>query len=105
MRRPSVSSVVRLPPTGFWLFVPILWLLAAGCGRRESPVAAGIRDQVLHLGNGAEPQDLDPQIIAAYTDYNIVIALFEGLAAIDEKTSQGVPAAAERWTISPDGLG
>ena len=72
--------------------------------RRESPVAAGIRDQVLHLGNGAEPQDLDPQIIAAYTDYNIVIALFEGLTAIDEKTSQGVPAAAERRDVSTDGL-
>lgn len=82
-------------------------LLAAfqtGCGRRETPVEAGIRTQTLHLGNGAEPQDLDPQICTAYTDYLILMALFEGLTVIDEATSQAIPGTAERWDISPDGL-
>jgi len=35
---------------------------------------------------------------------NIAVALFEGLTASDEKTGQPVPAVAERWDISPDGL-
>ncbi|MDD3179748.1 MAG: peptide ABC transporter substrate-binding protein [Opitutaceae bacterium] len=78
--------------------------LGGGCSRRESPAEAGIRSQTLLLGNGAEPQDLDPHVVTAYTDQNILLALFEGLTAIDEKTSEPVPAAAESWTVSPDGL-
>lgn len=76
----------------------------SGCGRRETPVEAGIRTQSLLLGNSAEPADLDPQAINAFTDANITDALFEGLTSIDAKTSRGVPAVAERWEISPDGL-
>lgn len=68
------------------------------------PVDDGIRDQVLLVGNGAEPQDLDPQIMTAFTDQNIALALFEGLCALDEKSSQPVPAAAARWETSEDGL-
>ena len=85
------------------LIVPVL-LFIGGCARRESPVAAGIRTQTLLLGNGAEPQSLDPHLVTAYTDQNILLALFEGLCALDERTSQPVPAAAESWEVSSDGL-
>lgn len=78
--------------------------LLAGCGRRETPVAAGLRTQTLLIGNGAEPADLDPQIATAYSDQRLLNALFEGLTALDEATAQPVPAAAERWEVSPDGL-
>jgi len=79
-------------------------ILAAGCARRETPADAGRRASTLILGNGAEPQDLDPQICTAYSDYNILIALFEGLTCIDEATSRAVPGVAESWEASPDGL-
>ena len=79
-------------------------LLASSCARRDTLAEAGVRSGTLHLGNGAEPQDLDPQTITAFTDQCIALALFEGLCALDEKTSQAVPAAAERWDVSPDGL-
>ena len=79
-------------------------ILAAGCARRETPADAGRRASTLLLGNGAEPQDLDPQICTAYSDYNILIALFEGLTCIDEATSRAVPGVAESWEASPDGL-
>ncbi|HUJ43040.1 MAG TPA: peptide ABC transporter substrate-binding protein [Opitutaceae bacterium] len=87
----------------------VLCLLAAGlgiaaCARRETPVEAGIRDQVLYLGNGSEPRDLDPHVVVSFNDFNIVLALFEGLTGIDERTSQPIPALAERWETSPDGL-
>jgi oligopeptide transport system substrate-binding protein len=87
------------------IIAAVLVLLAAcGCARRETPAEAGVRTGTLLLGNGAEPQDLDPQICTAYSDYNVLIALFEGLTCIDERTSQAVPGVAERWDISPDGL-
>ena len=88
---------------------PVLCLLSfvlcfTGCAKRETPADAGIRTQTLLLGNGAEPADLDPQILTAYSDQNIMMALFEGLTALDEQTSQPAPAAAERWDISADRL-
>lgn len=79
-------------------------LFAAGCTRRETPAAAGIRTQTLIIGNGAEPADLDPQIMTAYSDGNILMALFEGLTTLDEQTLAPLPSAAERWDVSPDGL-
>lgn len=78
--------------------------LADGCGRRTTQAEAGIADQTLHLGNGSEPTDLDPHVVVSFNDFNLVQALFEGLTAIDELTSQPVPAAAERWETSDDGL-
>lgn len=62
------------------------------------------REHTLLLGNLSEPTDLDPHTSVTYTDQNVMIALFEGLTALDEKTSRAVPAAAERWDISPDAL-
>ncbi|MFT3868555.1 MAG: peptide ABC transporter substrate-binding protein [Nibricoccus sp.] len=72
--------------------------------KRESPVEQAIRTHTLLLGNGAEPRDLDPHVVNAYTDYNILIALFEGLTVLDEATSRPLPGMAERWDISNDGL-
>jgi oligopeptide transport system substrate-binding protein len=76
----------------------------AGCARRETPAETGIRDQVLYLGNGSEPRDLDPHVVVSFNDFNIVLALFEGLANIDERTSEPVPGVAEHWETSADGL-
>jgi oligopeptide transport system substrate-binding protein len=75
-----------------------------GCGRHETRVAAGTRDQVLHLGNGAEPKDLDPNTQVATIEYNIMSALFEGLVVIAGDGETILPGVAERWEISPDGL-
>src|SRR5437764_10381097 len=82
----------------------ILLLGNASCGKRETPVDEGLRTQTLLLGNGAEPADLDPEVVTAYTDANILNALFEGLTGYDEKSSRGVPAVAESWDVSPEGL-
>ncbi len=68
----------------------------AGCAKRETVVEAGRRLQILHIGNGAEPRDLDPHIAVAYNDYNVLIALFEGLTVLDEATSLLDTASARR---------
>jgi oligopeptide transport system substrate-binding protein len=75
-----------------------------GCGRRESQADIARRDKILLLGNVAEPADLDPHTIYAWTDSNIAYALFEGLTSIDEASTQPVPAAASSWDVSKDGL-
>ena len=84
------------------ILLPVLWF--TGCARRETPVDAGVRTQTLLVGNGAEPADLDPHTATILSDQNILMALFEGLTALDEQTTTPVPAAAERWEVSADGL-
>ena len=37
-------------------------------------------DQVLHRGNGAEPETLDPHKSTGVTEYNIEADLYEGLS-------------------------
>jgi oligopeptide transport system substrate-binding protein len=90
-------------------FALLLALLAAvsglaGCSRRETRAEAGVRTQTLLVGNAAEPLDLDPHVIVAFTDTNIAYTLFEGLTKLDGITSKAVPAGAESWEVSPDGL-
>ncbi len=79
-------------------------LLAASCTKRETPAEEGIRTHTLLVGNQNEPATLDPHIYDAATDFNVIVALFEGLTCYDEKTATAVPGTAERWEISPDGL-
>jgi oligopeptide transport system substrate-binding protein len=79
-------------------------LLAAGCGRRETPVELGNRLQILHQGVGADPNDLDPQIVSTNQAAAISMALGEGLTNYDPKDLHPVPGVAENWEVSPDGL-
>lgn len=79
-------------------------LNTSGCGRRESAVAQGVRTQTLLVGNSAEPGDLDPHLAAILSDQVIVNTLFEGLTILDERTTLPLPAVAESWQTSTDGL-
>ena len=93
-----------LPPAARWIVSLFTVALLASCSPRETPVEKATRDNTLLLGNAAEPADLDPQLMTAYTDGNIHMALFEGLTALDEESLQAVPSSAERWETSADGL-
>jgi oligopeptide transport system substrate-binding protein len=93
-----MNTLRRLIPLAVACCVALL-----GCARRETPAEAGIRTQTLLFGNGADPADLDPQVVVAFTDTVIDYALFEGLTTLDAKTSRAVPGLAERWDVSPDG--
>lgn len=78
------------------------WL--AGCGGREAHVVQATRDGILIRGNGAEPEALDPHIVRGVSEWTIIGALFEGLVRPDPATLRPIPAAAESWAVSPDGL-
>jgi oligopeptide transport system substrate-binding protein len=80
-----------------------------GCGRREAapspaPAPPGPRLKTLNFGNGAEVQDIDPQIVTGIPEHKIVTALCEGLVAEDAHDLHPVPGVAASWDISPDGL-
>ena len=74
-----------------------------GCGRRRTMVDAGNRNQILLLGNGTEPQDLDPDVVTGVQEYHIMISLLEGLVNPDPIDLHPIPGVAEKWDISPDG--
>jgi oligopeptide transport system substrate-binding protein len=84
----------------FGLGLALVALLSATLPATAEELAA---DQILRLGNGTEPATLDPALSEAVQDSNIQRDLFEGLTIIDQH-NKVVPAAAESWTVSPDGL-
>jgi oligopeptide transport system substrate-binding protein len=89
-------------------------VLLTGCGKKEnatnsssSSASASTKSgtpQIWRVGNGAEPQDLDPQTVTGVPEHKLMMALFEGLVAEDPKDLHPIPGLADRWEISDDGL-
>ena len=75
-----------------------------GCSGGNGGEVPGAGDNVLRVGNGAEPQDLDPHTTTGVPEHRIASVLFEGLVSLDPSSLEPVPAAAESWTCSDDGL-
>ncbi len=58
---------------------------------------------VLYMGNGSEPKDLDPHVTTGVTEHRIQQNIFEALVSINPQTLEPVPGDAESWTMSKDG--
>ncbi|HEX7898636.1 MAG TPA: ABC transporter substrate-binding protein [Planctomycetota bacterium] len=69
--------------------------------RLEGPDAPA--DGTLVYNSGEEPNSLDPALSHDIAGLKVLMNLFEGLANYDPGDASPVPAAAERWEISPDG--
>ena len=82
----------------------LLAALLAACSRTEPASAATSGAQVLRLSQRNEPGDLDPATAAIPDEFFIIRALSEGLVSPSPDGGAPLPAAAERWAISPDGL-
>jgi oligopeptide transport system substrate-binding protein len=98
--------MIHPPPVALvrWLTGLLAGLLAlAGMAAASADMLEPPERQVLHLGNGAEPDTLDPHRGDGTATGNILRDLFEGLTAI-APDGRVVPAAAERWSVSADGL-
>ena len=100
--------IVKKIPTRFYtralstLAVLVVTFLFGGCKNKTSLVEDGITQQVLHVGNGLEPQDLDPHIITGISEIKILSALFEGLVGQSPKDLSPIPGLAASWEISSD---
>lgn len=91
----------------FLLFISLLafaLVLLAGCGRRERDADAAIKEGKFIMVVGADPQTLDPHVATGFVEYQIFLAIFEGLTRLDPRTSEPIPGAASRWDVSNDGL-
>ncbi len=76
-------------------------LLVGGAPAMAIQDTAG--EKILRIHWPASPSTVDPQRIAAIEDIGIAGLAWEGLTRIDEQMTT-VPAAAESWEFSPDGL-
>ncbi|MEW6302560.1 MAG: peptide ABC transporter substrate-binding protein [Verrucomicrobiota bacterium] len=74
-----------------------------GCGRPETRIERGVREQILHIANGSEPQELDPHLVTGVTEHHLIMSMLEGLVIEDPKDLHPIPGVAERWDISSDG--
>jgi oligopeptide transport system substrate-binding protein len=58
--------------------------------------------QVLHVGNGAELQTLDPHRAEDTSSFNVLLDIYEGLIS-ESPTGELIPGVASTWTVSEDG--
>ncbi len=77
------------------LALALLFATAAG--------VAGASDKVLFRSGTQDPATLDPHRFALPGEVQIVSDLFLGLLTLDAE-ARPVAGAAEKWTVSPDGL-
>ena len=87
-----------------WI-IPLLLAVAAfsACSDpSKTNVGIGDREQILHFGNGDEPQDLDPHLTTGIPEFHIQLALFEGIVSKHPKDLGIQPGIAEFWKISDD---
>lgn len=66
-------------------------------------VASAVAESVIHRGNRGEPDTLDPHKTANGWEASIAMELFTGLTAFGP-AGEVLPAMAERWDVSEDGL-
>jgi len=91
-------------------FLALVACALAACGGGDSKPGSSAEAPTtqsdfttLRRGNGPEPDSLDPQRARTDAAFNILRDLFEGLTAVGPDGG-AVPAAAESWTVSADGL-
>ena len=81
-------------------------LIVVGCSASANSTFFGKSDppseNVLRYVSGSEPESIDPQIPVGQNEQRICLALYEGLAEYDPRTSEAVPALAESWDVNKD---
>lgn len=88
--------------TSFRLLLPALACLSliVGCSDRSTTS----NDNILRLGNGGEPPDIDPHTVAGNPEVRIISSLFEGLVTYHpENDDIPYPGVAREWSMSADG--
>ena len=86
---------------GFRLMGALLLVLTSftftGIGFAKTP------DNVLVVGQIAEPKSLDPATVTAVNDFRILMNVYDGLVRYKDGTLEVEPALAKSWKISSDG--
>jgi len=85
----------------FILFYLIFFV--SGC-ERKTLVDIGTEKQILYFSNGTDVTGIDPYGTNGMPEARIIQSVFEGLVAKDPKTLETVPAVADQWDVSEDGM-
>jgi oligopeptide transport system substrate-binding protein len=86
------------------LLVPRFAVLATLAVASGLPITvAAAAPKILHVSIGAEPPTIDTQLANGIPETRLVRALNEGLVRCDAEMKV-VPALAQSWEVSPDGL-
>jgi ABC-type transport system substrate-binding protein len=88
-------------PAVFARFVLMLGALLAGIGCM--PEGDSLPDDLLVIGQTAEPKSLDPHATTALNDFRILVNIYEGLVRFRDGTLEPEPALASEWETSSDG--
>ena len=81
----------------------IALLLLSGCGGRERDADAAVKEGKFIMVVGADPQTLDPHVATGFVEYQVFLAIFEGLTRLDPRTSEPTFGAASRFVVDDDG--
>ena len=87
----------------FILSLGLIALVAAfGFASGVQEAGDGQMDEFI-IGNGAEPESLDPHLVSGVPEHRIMMGIYEGLVTPDPESARAVPGVAESWEISDDG--
>ena len=78
-------------------------MLVVSSGLFLGSVQASTPDNVLVVGQIAEPKSLDPATVTAVNDFRILMNIYDGLVRYKDGALEVEPALAESWDISNDG--
>jgi oligopeptide transport system substrate-binding protein len=87
-------------------------LFSLACGTLDKPVSSTYYAEIVtppakkefRWSNGKLPKTFDPAMAAAPPETDVIRAIYEGLTATDPKTLEAVPAVAEKWSTTDNGL-
>ncbi|MEL0208537.1 MAG: ABC transporter substrate-binding protein, partial [Gammaproteobacteria bacterium] len=85
------------------LFIYLALFLLTSCSENIRPVDTAVENQILYIGNGTEPQDLDPHIVTGVPESKVLMALLEGLVIRNPEGPNPLPGVARDWFISNGG--
>ena len=80
--------------------IAVVATMGFASGQEETASFDGVEFVV---GNGSEPESLDPHLISGVPEHRIMMAIFEGLVESDPVTARARPGIAESWDVNEAG--
>ncbi len=90
----------------FFVFLGLVALVIAGCGKANSGGPTLAKSQVLNFPNigTQDVHNIDPALISDLNSAYALSLIDAGLVTLDPKTLKVVPDLAQSWEVSSDGL-
>ena len=88
-----------------FLILILITFLTGACQKKEDgkKTEVGEPSRNLIVGNGSDPETLDPQVSTGQTAFNVLNALYDPLLRFDPRTGKMEPVSIEKYTVSEDG--